>query len=108
MLAEDEEEEEDQRMTDPPPTDDLQHDEDMPQEPGPPQADYWDISDDALTWARIHVVPRATLFVPTPGDTSPLTTFQTDRWSTIHRAPYPGRTVIQDDWIQEGADRVLP
>eukprot|EP00438_Fugacium_kawagutii_P008129 Skav234370 [mRNA] locus=scaffold2071:53675:57820:- [translate_table: standard] len=86
-----------------------QQDEEMPQDQEqqeastttvtpPPTDDYWDVSDDGLTWTRVHVVPRQALYVPTEDSTAPVDTFRTDRWTTIRRPPLPGRTVLQDDW----------
>ena len=48
-------------------------------------ADHWDVSEDGITWIRIHVQPRHELFVPTEDPNVPCLTFRNDRFTTIRR-----------------------
>ena len=72
-------------------------------------ADHWDVSEDGITWIRIHVQPRRELFVPTEDPNVPCLTFRNDRLTTIRRSPpHSQRFVMQDDWTEETAGREMP
>ena len=72
-------------------------------------ADHWDVSEDGITWIRIHVQPRRELFVPTEDPNVPCLTFRNDRLTTITRSPpHSQRFVMQDDWTEETAGREMP
>ena len=74
-----------------------------------PQADYWDVEEDGLTWHRVHIAPRHNLYVPSNDDTAPWQDFQSSRLTTIRRAPpLNNRAVLQDDWTLDNADRAMP
>ena len=72
--------------------------------------DYWDISEDGITWTRVHNRPRRELFVPTEERDVPCLTFRDDRLTTLRRPPphSSSRFVIQDDWTLENASRAMP
>ena len=72
--------------------------------------DYWDISEDGITWTRVPNRPRRELFVPTEERDVPCLTFRDDRLTTLRRPPphSSSRFVIQDDWTLENASRAMP
>lgn len=73
----------------------------------PAQEDYWDISEDGITWSRVHVAPRRELYTPRGDPQAPWQQFRTDRLTLIRRpAPYQ-RVVIRDDWTEGNSSRDL-
>ena len=73
----------------------------------PAQEDYWDISEDGITWTRVHVASRRELYTPRGGPQAPWQQFRTDRLTLIRRpAPYQ-RVVIRDDWTEGNSSRDL-
>lgn len=71
----------------------------------PAQDDYWDISEDGITWTRVHVKPRRELYTPQRDPQAPWQDFRTDRLTMIRRRPPHQRFVIRDDWTDDNSNR---
>ena len=71
----------------------------------PAQDDYWDISEDGITWTRVHVKQRRELYTPQHDPQAPWQQFRTDRLTLIRRLPPYHRAVIRDDWTESDSNR---
>ena len=71
----------------------------------PAQEDYWDISEDGITWTRVHVRQRRELYTPQHDPQAPWQQFRTDRLTLIRRLPPYHRAVIRDDWTESDSNR---
>ena len=73
----------------------------------PAQDDYWDISEDGITWTRVHVKTRQELYTPQQDPRAPWNQFRADRLTLIRRPPPHQRFVIRDDWTESNSNRDL-